>query len=229
MSTTRHGSGTQRTGSVYYANAGASRGVAIPPLYVHEFGAVEVLDADGICVAATATGAKNLSATGALVSSSVATLTTPRGIRITSTGIETATFTVAGTDVYGETMSEAITATTGAAVNGAKAFKTVTSVAVSGALVTTGGVNVGTNDVLGLPFRLADVGKMVAFSADGKSDASVTIVAGLSTTAVSSTTSADVRGTVDPNSAANGSIRFTSAFVLADTTSKEKTYGVSQA
>lgn len=226
MTKTRFPSDDHYYGKVYYSRAGVNRGVLQSPLYVHEFGAVETADTDGICVAAT--GSSTLSATGALVSGGVATMTTPRAILLTSTSLQAFPVTVAGTDVYGETMSEIITLATGALTKaGVKAFKTVTSLTVTGAPSTA--IDVGTTDVLGLPLRLADVGKLISFTADGIADTSLTVVAGLASTGVSTTTSADVRGTIDPNTAANGSVRFTAMFVTDGNSVKEKIYGVDQA
>jgi len=210
----------------YNAYQGGKRGVEVPHLVTIEFGAVDTLDADGICVAATATEATTLSATGALVSGGVATFDIARGIRITSTGNESAlTFTVTGTDQYGEALVEAIAGPNNTTKDGVKAFKTVTSVAVSGAL-TASDVLVGTNDVWGLPFRLGDVGKFFGMCLDGDA-VTTTLVAGLAATGVSTATTADVRGTVIPGTAANGTRVFT-AMMIVDHTSKAKAFGTAQ-
>lgn len=101
-------------------------------------------DPDAIVDDVTATGG-TLSMSGALVAAGVATIDIPRHLAIQCTGNNSArTFTIAGTDRYGQTIEEAITGPNNATVVGTKNFKTVTSVSVNGAL--SGDVNVGTSD-----------------------------------------------------------------------------------
>lgn len=102
-------------------------------------------DADAICLSQTPGGAGSLTINGALASGGVATLDIARHIEISSTGNDSArTFTVTGTNRYGDTITEAITGPNIGAVNGVKNFKTVTDVAVDAA--TAGAITVGTND-----------------------------------------------------------------------------------
>ena len=209
----------------YNAYQGGKRGIEWPHLVSIEFGAVDTLDADGVCVAATATSATALSATGALVSGGVATFDIARGIRLTSTSNQSArTFTIAGTDHYGEALVENIAGPNNTTVDGVKAFKTVTSVTPDAAM--TGNVTVGTNDVWGLPFRMADVGKFFGMCLDGDA-VTTTLAAGMAATGVSTATTADVRGTVIPGTAANGTRVFT-AMLIVDHTSKAKAFGTAQ-
>ena len=209
----------------YNAYNGGKRGIEWPHLVPIEFGAVDTLDADGICVAATATAATALSATGALVSGGVATFDIARVIRLTSTSNQSArTFTIAGTDKYGETLVENIVGPNNTTDDGQKAFKTVTSVTPDAAM--TGNITVGSNDVWGLPFRMADVGKFFGMCLDGDA-VTTTLAAALSATAVSTATTADVRGTVIPGTAANGTRIFT-AMLIVDHTSKALAFGVAQ-
>src|SRR3990167_8446733 len=78
------------------------------------------LDANGICLTQTPSGAGDLTINGALATSGVATLDVPRHIIITSTANDSArTFTITGTNAYGDATSEAITgAATGSIVVG---------------------------------------------------------------------------------------------------------------
>jgi hypothetical protein len=193
-----------------------SNGASVAAQYVQELGAVEALDADGICVDATATGAGTLSATGDLTTDGVATFDVSRGVSITSGGTETATFTITGTDNNGNTVIEDIAGPDTTTVYGIKAFKTVTSVAVDGATVATGGVTVGSSNVIGYDYRVADKGKVLGVFVDGVPETTLTVVPGLSATGTSTATTADVRGTFTPNTAPDGSKYYTAVIAIDD-------------
>lgn len=217
-------------GDAYYSaySPDGRRGWEMPKLQTVEFGAVDTLDADGICVDVSAAGAATLSATGALVSGGVATFDVARGVSITSTGNESSrTFTVTGTDQYGETLVEDIAGPNNTTANGVKAFKTVTSVAIDGA-TTSSAVDVGTSKVLGLPFRLADKGKVLGMFVDGVPESTLTVVDGFSASGTSTATTADVRGTLTPNTAPNGSKYMTAVMIINDDSSKTGLFGAAQ-
>src|SRR3990167_974441 len=115
------------------------------------------LDANGICLTQTPSGAGDLTINGALATSGVATLDVPRHIIITSTANDSArTFTITGTNAYGDATSEAITGPNTTTVRGYKQFKTVTQVAISGA--ATGSIVVGTDWILSCrrPIQIVD-------------------------------------------------------------------------
>jgi hypothetical protein len=215
-------------GDAYYSLARSDRGLRLPNLFVKQFGAIAAAAASGVCVGVTATGAATLSATGSLTSGGVATFDVARNVSVTSTGnVSAVTFTVTGTDEYGETLSEAITGPNNTTVYGGKAFKTVTSVASSAAVAVA--TNVGSGTSYGLPVRIATKGDVVSVSVDGVPETTLTVVAGLSSTGTSTTTTADIRGIVTPNTAANGTKRFTALVVVNDPDTKAGAYGVSQA
>lgn len=96
--------------------------------------------------------------------SGLATLDVGRRIIITSGGNDTGvTFTLSGTDWYGDPISEAITGVSGGAASSVLSYKTVTSIATSGAVATT--VTVGTNTVADSPWaRFDDFGAMAPVS-----------------------------------------------------------------
>lgn len=226
-----------RVGKAHYgpavgSNTGGTRedkGAPLSHIYVEEFGQVAQLDADGICVAATATEAATLSATGALTSGGTADLDVPRAVSITSTADNSGvSFTVTGTDKYGVVMTESITGPNNGTTDGNKAFSSVTSVASDGAV--TGNVDVGTNDTIGLSYRLANEGKFLGLLIDGAAvTAGVTVTAGLTTTQTSTATTGDVRGTLtSTGTAPDGSAYFTAMYVPA-TDTKDELYGVDQA
>jgi hypothetical protein len=125
-----------------------------------------------------------------------------RAVSITPTSANptaSITFTVAGYDIYGYPMSEAIALTTGStagtAVNGKKAFKYIASVTPSATDTVT--FSVGTTNIIGLPFRsdnFADV--IINYSASLNPvpvTAATGYLGGVHTSAT--TTTGDVRGT----------------------------------
>ena len=132
----------------------------------------------------------------------------PRAVAVTL-GAGTVTnrnVTITGYDYYGQPMSEVIaTGTTqSTTVPGKKAFYQISGATVSGAVGVT--TSIGTTDVLGFPFRITDRGYIdnVGWNNTLAEDAATTVIAD-STTAT--TTTGDVRGTVTPSSAADGTKR----------------------
>ncbi len=134
-------------------------------------------------------------------------LDTPRNVTITSSaaGDTTQTATVYGYDVYGQPMSEAIAFNGAATIQGKKAFKSVTRIAISAALAGNGSAGYG--DVLGIPVRVTDAGYIISVKWAGvlAADAGTFVAAVITDPAT--TTTGDVRGTYVPSSATNGSRR----------------------
>lgn len=123
-----------------------------------------------------------------------------RAVSVTAAASATyTTATVAGYDIYGYPMSEAITLSAGSAVTGKKAFKYIKSVTLSGGTAdTTHAYSVGTADVFGFPLRSDTFGDVLinyATSLVGTTliTAATNYLPADRTTA--STTTADVRGT----------------------------------
>ena len=166
-------------------------------------GAPIVADVDGVCTVELLGGAGAIPIDGARATDGVATLDVPRNITLTTatTDHSALTITVTGTDAYGNTVVEDIAGPNNTTVSGKKAFKTVTAVASDGAIATNG-ISVGFGDVLGLPVFLADKADVFREIEDGAAATAGTVLAGVTTTPTAST--GDVRGTYDPNSAANG-------------------------
>lgn len=215
------------SGQVKNGSSVNGNGVAIRTQYIQELGAVDTLDADGICVAATATGAATLSATGALVSGGVATMDVARGVSLTSTGNNAAvTYTVTGTDKDGDALVEDIAGPNNTTVYGVKAFKTVTSIASDGAVVGT--LTAGSSNVLGFDYRLGNKGECLGVYVDGVPETTLTLVNGFTATGTSTATTADVRGTFTPNTAPNGAKYFTAVMALDDNLSITELNGAAQ-
>jgi hypothetical protein len=199
------------------APAGVNRAVILTPLRIN-LGAPITADVDGVSVVQLVGAAGNLTITGAQATGGVATLDVPRNVTLTAatTNHSARTFTVTGTDEYGAALVETIAGPNANTVAGVKAFKTVTQVAVDGAIATNG-VSVGFGDLLGLPV-FVDAVSMLIDREDGATITDGTLVGGLSVLTKSTATTADVRGTYDPNSACNGAKVFELDVLVSDPT-----------
>lgn len=144
-------------------------------------------------------------------SQSVFVLPTPRALTLVVThasSVVAMTTLITGYDVYGRLQTELHTTTatgTTKTTVGKKAFKYVKSIAFTSAgNATTNTANLGTNDILGLPYKLASKADCLGVWFNDTADASATIVAADATSPATNATG-DPRGTVDTNSAADGS------------------------
>lgn len=139
----------------------------------------------------------------------------PRALSITigAGTITNRNVTITGYDYYGQKMSEVIaTGTTqSTTVNGLKAFYQIISASVSGSVGAT--VSIGTADIFGAPVRFNDKGYLARVGwNDTLAENAATVVDADATTAT--TTTGDVRGTVAPSSAADGSKRLVVGILL---------------
>lgn len=101
---------------------------------------------DGVALSQAKGSAGNLTINGSLASGGVATFDTGRRVLVTSGGNDSGiTFTITGTGNNGFAQTEVLAGTNGSSAYTTHDFKTVTSVAVSGAVATA--VTVGTNGV----------------------------------------------------------------------------------
>ncbi len=179
------------------------------------------LDADSFVKAATSTELPN-AATKTYTAATIGTspldaanttwvLDSARNITAACThasSVVAMTITITGKDIYGATMSEALSITAGTtskSAAGAKAFKTITSIAITAAGdATANTLNIGHGDVLGLPYVMAKNTILREWRAGTVATAG-TIVAAV-TTDPATTTTGDVRGTVTPNAACDGTL-----------------------
>jgi hypothetical protein len=139
-------------------------------------------------------------------------LDVPRAVSVTAAALATTrNFTVSGFDYYGQAMSEVIACTAGSTVNGLKAFFQITGITVSGGTSTA--ITVGTTDIIGSPVRFNNKGYIARCGWNGAlaEDAATVVVADATT---ATTTTGDVRGTVVPSSACDGSKRLVVAILL---------------
>lgn len=125
-----------------------------------------------------------------------------RAVRVHSVGVDTsATFKVAGYDIYGYPMTETITGGSGADANGKKAFKFITSVTPAGTL-SGSAVTVGTQDVFGFPLLASFFHEVLIYWNSTSITANTGFVAADTTSPATSTTG-DVRSTYATQSSAS--------------------------
>lgn len=133
------------------------------------------------------------------------------GVMTHGSAVVASTALISGYDVYGNPMTELMTFTAGTTsktVAGKKAFKYIYSVAITAATDATANTfNLGTNEVLGLPYRLAAKADFIlngTYFGDTLEATAPTVVKADATTPATTSTG-DVRGTVDLNSTLDGS------------------------
>lgn len=152
-------------------------------------------------VAASNTGvhaAVTLGAAAQNVTTAIANPAVPRALRIKGNAAGIAgNVVITGTNYLGEAITETIALNGATAADGAKAFKTVTKIALPAKTNESGDtVSVGWSDVLGLPYYLTHNTVQMAFLANVKEGTAPTV-----------TVDSDEieKNTIDLNSALNGS------------------------
>lgn len=121
-----------------------------------------------------------------------------RNVAVILSGAGTPTVTVRGRDYLGQPMSENIVAAGAVSVAGKKAFKTIDSITTSAAVAATT-LNLGTGNVLGLPYAMLGVDAEII---DDAIAAAGTFVP--ATLTAQTITSTDPRGSWTPVSVPNG-------------------------
>lgn len=182
--------------------------------FLINLGASDALVTDGVLAQQNRTNAGALLVNGSIAAGGVAILDCPRNLIAKSGGADTAVITVTGKDEYGVTMVETLTLNGTTAVNGKKAFKSVSAASASAAVSNT--AFIGTGDVLGLPVFLPSTGFVIKELENGTVATAGTFVAGFRTAGGHAATSADVRGTYDPSSAADADKVFQLVVCLPD-------------
>lgn len=140
-------------------------------------------------------------------------LDVPRSVTITAAGANTATYKVSGYDVYGQPMSQTLSAPSTSTVTTTKMFKSIVSVTNANATAGTNNLTVGFSDVIGLPVRLASKDYVVSCTYNATAVALSAITAADLTSPATVSTS-DVRGYVTLPSAADGSKRLVMAIAV---------------
>jgi hypothetical protein len=208
------------------------RGLPWSGVYLMDLGAPAALSANGVINATAVGGAGLVTLNGALVSGGVATLggNFGRGISIVSSGAgdTTQTVTARGFDAYNEPMTETISANGTTTVQGLKAFKRIASVTASAAFA--GNLSVGVNDKLGFGYRLDGNWQIINSFVDGTSEAGTRVFA--VTTSPATAITGDVRGTITPTTATNGTRNYRVQMIhrafVSSVTDNNAAFGVAQ-
>ena len=139
-------------------------------------------------------------------------LDTPRCVDVLTAGADTTqTITFRGFDVYGQPMTQSVTAGgTGVRVATTKAFKAITRVSVSAS--TVGNVSVGTTDTIGLPYRVVSR-DYINFNYNATVGLLSAVTAAVLTSPATAITG-DVRGTIALASASDGVKRLVATIAL---------------
>ena len=238
-----------------FATAGR-KGIKLAGVTKQSLGSPATLDADGMIAAATSTELPNAatktyttandgsspfdnSATPAPAtistpdgSVSVWTLDVPRNITAAVThgsSVVAMTITITGYDQYLVKLVETLSITAGTtskSAAGKKAFKHISRIAITSASdATTNTLNLGWGDVLGLPFAIsAKSDVMQAWFNDVLETTAPTVVVADANTATATT--GDVRGTIDLNSACDGSA--VALYLVANPSNSTTLFGVPQ-
>lgn len=173
--------------------------------YKLSLGSPNAGDTDGIVDGVTVTGGVTLTpasfngveANGAIWESSAKY---GQAIRIIFSAAGTPVVQLKGFDYLGQRMQENLTGNGTTSVGGAKAFKRLTEIVVP--IGVTGTIDVGTIELLGLPYKTIAVENEIA---DGAVQSAGTFVAPILTDPQTATTG-DPRGTYNPNATLNGSV-----------------------
>jgi hypothetical protein len=137
-------------------------------------------DANGIAEDQTTAGAGDLSLDGALVAGGIATMAEAQIVSIESTGsLAGVTFTVTGTDADGRNISEDVTGPNNSTVVTTQYYKTVTQIAVDGA--------VGTNTEVGPLKANGGVTKSIPSNWRSREGSIALVVSGTATVTVQQT------------------------------------------
>lgn len=160
--------------------------------------------------AASATAVHAAISTAAVITTGITNPDVPRNITITGAGSShsaSGNVTINGTDIRGNTISEAIALNSNTTVAGSKAFKTVTSIdtsAVSG-IDSNDTVTIGIGTKIGLDRLMTDNGVFLA-TVDGAADSALPTVAFSSSNIANNT----VVFATAPNAAHNYVVTFVS-------------------
>ena len=170
------------------------------------------LDRNGICAAQQVAAGADFLLNGALVSNGRANVNPSGGFgrcvaTFSATDQAADTVTVYGFDVYGAPLVERIAGGNNATVAGLKAFGIITRVKADTAIAAD--MEIGTIDKFGLPCYLADLADVVRVGwTQTLADNAATVAVAVTTNPATALTG-DIRGTVIPSTAADGTRRLT--------------------
>lgn len=159
---------------------------------------------------------------------------------VTATTVAAMTITISGYDYLRRAMTETLTISAGGtskSATGKKAWKWVTSVAITAAGNAEGNtLNLGTGSVLGLPVRLEKLGHMMNANLGGVQEristtaaSGVCAVVAADSTDPATATTGDVRGTITFNGTLDGSAEAFVLYHVSGRNTAEGLVGVDQA
>ena len=125
-----------------------------------------------------------------------------RNVTVVASGAATSNVTVNGYDYLGQAMKESFTLNGATPVVGKKAFADIVNVTFGNTAGTT--INVGTGDLLGVPYKVLGT----AITNELTNDATPTAGALVAGVATQTLTSGDPRGTYAPNTVPNGTATY---------------------
>lgn len=131
-----------------------------------------------------------------------------RCLQVVSDGAATSTVTIKGRDYLGQPMAETFILNGATPVVGVKAFKYVDLISWSGTASRT--IDVGTTDRLGLPFCMNNV---LAEMSNGARQSTLGTFVSANYTDPQTATTADPRGSYDPNTTLDGSAYISGVFL----------------
>ena len=131
-----------------------------------------------------------------------------RCLQVVADGAATSAVTIKGRDYLGQPMTETFTLNGTTPVVGVKAFKYIDEISWAG--TASRSIDVGTTDKLGLPFCMNNV---LAEMADGARVATLGTLVAPSYTDPQTATTADPRGTYDPQTTLNGTAYVSAVFL----------------
>ena len=169
----------------------------------------------GLAAAQAVATAKDLTltaGTGVTLSNGRYVLDTARCVDVVSAGAgdTTQTVTFYGFDIYGQAMTQAVTANGVTRVATTKAFKSITRISVSAA--TAGNISAGTTDVIGLPYRVVSR-DYINFNYNATVGLLAAVTVAVQTSPATAVTG-DVRGTITLASASDGAKRVVATIAL---------------
>lgn len=176
--------------------------------YKLSLGSPNVGDADAIVDGVTVTGGVTLTSANfnGVEANGVNWESTSKygqAVRIVFSAAGTPVVQIKGFDYLGQRMQQNLTGNGTTPVNGTKAFKRITEIVVP--IGVTGTIDVGTLDVLGLPYKTVAIENEIA---DGAPQSAGTFVAPVLTDPQTATTG-DPRGTYNPTVTLTGSVDVT--------------------
>lgn len=163
-----------------------------------------------------------------------ATLDIARTVRVANVNTMSSAQTIVlyGKDYYGEALSQqvGITNTISGSTLTLKAFKTLSAIVLQQKITAKGAVTIGVGNGFGLPFCLEGAwGALSAWAGTTAQTISSTVVTAADTTSPATALTGDIRGTLNPTTAPDGSTKYRIWFTAKGKDTRNNLYGVPNA